>query len=145
MFYRLVDKETQMTLCLEQPELVTDDFAQDLFGTTPKQPGTTFFYGLELNQNRLFHFSSAVREAVGYSSTEAMRNGLKWFVEQIHPEDLQHLNHLADRHPQSPILHDIRYRFKTKTGVFCPLVESRCLLHDSNGHPSVLIGRIEKV
>ena len=134
-----------MTLCLEQPDMVTDNFAQDLFETTPKKPKGIFFYGLDLKQNRLFHFSSAIREAIGYSSKEAMRNGLKWFVEQIHPDDIKQLNHLADQQSRSPIIPHIRYRFKNKTGHFCPLVEYRCLLHDSNGNPSVLIGRIEKV
>lgn len=134
-----------MTPCLKQPELVTDNFAYDLFEMTPKQSKSTFCYGLDLKQNRLFHFSSAVRKTIGYSSTEAMRYGLQWFVEQIHPDDLKQLNHLSDGQTGLPIIPHIRYRFKNKAGQFCSLAEYRCLLHDSNGTPSVLIGRIEKV
>lgn len=134
-----------MTLCLEQPDVIKDRFAIGLPATTPKQSKNRFFYQLDLNQDRLLHVSPAIGQLLGYSPKEVMRNGLKWFVEQIHPDDMKHLNHLADRRSRSPIIPHIRYRFKNKTGHFCSLVEYRCLLRDSYGNPSFLIGHIENV
>lgn len=134
-----------MTLCLEQTDVIEDDFTAGLLTAAPSQPKSTFFYRLDLKQNQLFHVTPAIKQTLGYSPKEAMQNGLKWFVEQIHPEDLQQLNQLADRQPHLPIIHDIRYRFKTKAGHFCRLAEYRCLLCDSTGKPAFLIGRIEKV
>ena len=133
-----------MALCLEQSELKIDNFADGFSATTPKQPSNTFFYGLDLKQDRLFHVSDAIKDVLGYSPREVMRNGLKWFVEQIHPEDLKHLNHIADRQPHSPIIPQIHYRFKNKNGTLCLLYEHRCLLYNPNGKPSFIIGRIEK-
>jgi PAS domain-containing protein len=134
-----------MTLCLEQPDVINDDFAIGLLATAPRQPKRLFFYQLDLNQDRLLHVSPAIDQMLGYSPKEVMRNGLKWFVEQIHPDDIKPLNHLADQQSHSPIIPHIRYRFKHKTGHFCSLVEYRCLLRDSNAKPSLLIGRVENV
>ena len=133
-----------MTLCLEQSKVKTNDFSHDLSATTSKQRSNTFFYGLDLKKDRLFHVSSTIKDVLGYSPGEVMRNGLKWFVEQIHPEDLKHLNNIADRQSHSPIIPTIHYRFKNKNGALCLLYEHRCLLYDSNGKPSFIIGRIEK-
>lgn len=131
-----------MTLCLEQSELIKDDFDLGLLTATPKQPKNTFFYELDLKQNLILHISSSVKEALGYSSAEVVQNGLKWFVEQIHSDDLKDMNHLADHLSHSTFVPQIYYRFKNKSGEFSHLYEYRCLLHDSNGNPSFLIGQI---
>lgn len=101
-----------------------------------------FFYELDLRQNRILHVSTAISEVLGYTPTEIIQNGLKWFVEQIHPDDLKNLNHLADRQLHA-VVPWVYYRFKHKNGHYCRLYENRCLLHDTQGMPSFLIGKIE--
>lgn len=134
-----------MTLCIEQPQDITSRYADSLYDNEVKQPKSMFFYGLDLKHDRLFHVSSAVKEVLGYSPQEIMQNGLRWFVQQISTEDLESINHLADQHPNSRLTPQIHYHFKTKKGVRCELHEHRCLLYDSNGAPSYVIGRVEKV
>ncbi|MHC4926095.1 MAG: PAS domain-containing protein, partial [Planctomycetota bacterium] len=95
-------------------------------------------------QDRLFHISSAVKDILGYTPKEVMRNGLNWFVEQIDSEDLKHLNDQADQSDRSKLMPQIDYHFTTKTGTRCRLSEHRCLLHDSNGSPSFIIARVER-
>ncbi len=101
-----------------------------------------FFYELDLRQNLILHISTSIVDVLGYTPAEIMQNGLKWFVEQIHPDDLKNLNHLADRQTRD-IVPWVYYRFKHKTGHFCRLYENRCLLHGPQGQPSFLIGKIE--
>lgn len=133
-----------MTQCLESLQVKRDEITQNV-PIIPQKPGNTFFYELDLKQDHVFHTSCAIEEVLGYSSKEVMQNGLKWFVDQIHPEDLIRLNHLADQQRHSPIIPRIHYRFKTKNGGFCFVREHRDVLYDSNGVPSFLIGQVEKV
>ena len=133
-----------MTLCLEQPIEMTFDTVKP-YKEDKQQTQNIFFYGLDLKHDRLFHISSAVKHILGYTPKEIMRNGLSWFVQQIDADDLKQLNEQADKINHSRIMPQIKYHFKTKTGTCCRLCEHRCLLHDSNGSPSFIIARVERV
>ena len=132
-----------MILSIEQLNEVANRNSLN-FDTDRTERDNMFFYGLDLKHDRLFHVSSAVKSILGYTPHEIMARGLAWFVQQICPEDLKSLNHISDKHPSSDIMPQIHYRFKTKQGASCELFEHRCLLHDSNGAPSFIIGRVER-
>lgn len=135
-----------MTMCLELLAVKQDEIANEFMTSPQKRLKRMFFYGLDLKQDHLFHVSDAIKDVLGYTSKEITENGFKWFVEQIHPDDLKPLNHTADQHhSHSAILPRIHYRFRTKTREYCLVCEHRHLLSDSKGVPSFLIGRIEKI
>ncbi len=133
-----------MTLCIEHPQRTQNCDIANPAVENAELSGNMFFYGLDLKHDRLFHVSSAVKHILGYTPQEVMQNGLAWFVQQIASDDLKCLDHISDQHPQSGIIPHIHYHFKTKQGACCELYEHRCLLHDSNGAPSFIIGRVEK-
>jgi PAS domain-containing protein len=132
-----------MTLCLDRLAVKQDEIANEFLASPQKQLKRMFFYGLDLKQDHLFHVSDAIEDVLGYSSKDVAQRGIKWFVEQIHQDDLKPLNHAADQHSQPAILPRRHYRFRTKTRGFRLVCEHRHLLYDSKGVPSFLIGRIE--
>ena len=134
-----------MTLCLETPETIEINPLDRVVSFQPGKQQRMFFYGLDLKHDRLFHVSATSSDVIGYSSDTIIENGLGWFVEQIHPEDLGHLDHLVDNQEDMEIVPHIEYRFRDKNGNYCPIYEHRCLLYDSDGFASFLIGRIEKL
>jgi PAS domain S-box-containing protein len=133
-----------MTLCLEKSETIEISPLREIASFKNMNQCDTFFYGLDLKNDRLFHVSSTSSDVIGYENDHVIGKGLGWFVEQIHPEDLGHLDHLVDKQEKLEIVPHIEYRFKHKNGDYRPIYEHRCLLYDDNGHPSFLIGRIEK-
>lgn len=133
-----------MSLCIETEQENENLPQTDIFSQFSKSPIDTFFYGIDLKDDRLFHVSSSACRVIGYDNTDIIKNGLNWFVQQIHPEDLTILNRLTDEDNDPEIMPEIKYRFRDKNGSYCRLYENRCLLYDSDGTPSFLIGRIEK-
>ena len=131
-----------MALSVEQLQEASTTARLGITNASANAKKGMFFYELDLKKNCILHVSSSVRGVVGYSPEEIIQSGLKWFVEQIHEDDLENLRQLADRQSHSAIVPWIHYRFKSKDGAFCRLYECRCLLYDSNGNPSFLIGKI---
>lgn len=134
-----------MTLCTDA--LISDSWLDSLSHSSPSDPAKTelcyVFYGFNLKNNQYLHVSHSIREVLGHSAEDMMKLGIRWFVQQIHPDDLIRMNTAIDRKKDIPALPWVKYRIRHKDGNYRFVCENRCLLFDKQGNPSHLIGRIE--
>ena len=109
-----------MSLCFEL--LKKSCFGKQTVQKTSNTPRVypILFYGLDLKRNEFFYMSESAKAITCNSHHVITTNGIPWYISQIHPEDLDMLNDMADRMDcTESILPLINYRFRHKDGFYC--------------------------
>ncbi len=114
----------------------------------------SFFYVVKFPDGQ-YNFLGRQQEAVsGYSNEEFLRRGVSFFLENIHPDEVDIvLNHVypditsfvasLDKGERTQVLIQYNYRFRRKNGVFVNLLENvNVLALDEAGRPGLVLGNV---
>jgi diguanylate cyclase (GGDEF)-like protein/PAS domain S-box-containing protein len=97
-------------------------------------------YDLDLNQRQMLR-TQGVITLLGYDEEEVTQS-LAWWLNRIHPEDRQRLEHFLDQDLQNHREFVLTYRVRRKNDQYLSVCDRGVVLRNASGDPMRLVGSI---
>ncbi|MEX0721662.1 MAG: histidine kinase dimerization/phosphoacceptor domain -containing protein [Balneolaceae bacterium] len=105
-------------------------------------------YKMNLKTQQYEYVSPAIKDMLGYETSEFLEGGPKWIYANIHPEDKESMERVIKRYEhikKDNFLPVVEFRLKDKSGNYRWVSNVRTLVKDEQGEPAFIVGSVRDI
>lgn len=105
-------------------------------------------YKMDIKTKKYEYVSPALEHMLGYKPEQFEQEGIKFILENMHPDDLERMQRVVDRYEkteQDNFLPNVQFRLKNTVGNWVWVSNARSLVSDQDGNPEAIVGSVRDI